>query len=132
MFSLSINDSAENDLDDLYKKDKDAWSIVTVLLETIKEDQEILDLLTVHNHANDIFGISKWLSQHAKKNNLWRLKAFEPEGWGIRYRILYAFDPSQHHYYVLGVLSRDICYDESNERVQRVIREYADLDIPVY
>ncbi len=63
-----------------------------------------------------------WQAQQREGRNLWRLKLWDLEKNGLRYRIVYAFVPSKQHYHVLAIAPRSFDYEESNPISQCVFR----------
>ncbi|MDZ7750148.1 MAG: hypothetical protein U5S82_00455 [Gammaproteobacteria bacterium] len=130
MFALFLHDDAVADLDTLWLTDFDVAKRITVLLEELKGNQGLLDRLTQHkygaNRSAD-FDVSKWQEQWHKGRNLWRLKIWDLEDTGLRYRVIYAFDPKKHHYYILAVAPRSFNYAEAHPLTVRIRRAYEEL-----
>lgn len=68
----------------------------------------------------------KWGDQQARRRNLWRVKFWELEEDGIRYRIFYAYDELKEAIVVLAVVHKeDIDYDNpSHPLTQRIVAAY--------
>lgn len=129
MYSLEIHEDAENDLEDLKKSHPDVAVNILVHLQEIKNDQELLDSLTVYNFGADRtakYHVVKWWSFWKQGIDLWRLKIWELEDIGSQYRIVYAYMRGQREYAVLGIAHRDWDYDEDHEFTKRVIDAYND------
>lgn len=106
-----------------------------VFLQEVQGDQHLLDMLTAQNYGSDRaekFHVTKWVQQQRRGRNLWRLKIWDLESQGIRYRVVYALDPRIQRYYILGIVHRNFDYDESDPRTRRILAEYDTLDIPTY
>ncbi|MFB1488915.1 MULTISPECIES: hypothetical protein [unclassified Thiocapsa] len=91
---------------------------------------DLLDRLTQHDygaHRSADFHVSKWFEQWNKGRDLWRLKVWDLEDKGLRYRVVYAFAPKQHHYHVLAIAPRKFDYDSSHPFSQRILRAYQEL-----
>lgn len=134
-YSLVIALAAKADLETIGRDDLEARDEIYALLQEIKASQDLLDALTVRDFGlahDQPFHIDRWVSQQQQGRNLWRLKSWELEELGIRYRIIYALDPRIRRYYVLAVLPRDISYDEDHPRVQQLLDTYDRLAIPPY
>jgi len=130
MFSLTIHEDAENDLEDLKKFHPDVAVRILVYLQEVGRDQELLDSLTVYNYGANRTAkhhIDKWYSLWKLGFDLWRLKIWEIEDIGSKYRIVYAYIRGQREYVVLGVAHRDWDYDEDHEFTKRVIDAYNNL-----
>jgi hypothetical protein len=72
------------------------------------------------------------IEQQRLGRNLWRLKHWDLEGQGKRYRVVYALDPRVSRYYVLGVFPREFNYESKDARTRRVIAAYESLGIPTW
>lgn len=59
--------------------------------------------------------------------NLWRLKLWDLEDFGPKYRVVYAFEPKKKHYHILAVAPRRFDYDQKHPITQRIIDAYLDL-----
>lgn len=97
------------------------------LLEQLEGDPDLLDRLTQHDygaHNSADFHVSKWQEQWRQGRDLWRLKVWDLEDQGLRYRIVYAFVPGMQHYHVLAIAPRDFDYDKNHPISQRILRAY--------
>lgn len=129
MYSLEIHEDAENDLEDLKKSHPDVAVSILVTLQEIQSDQELLDSLTVYNYGIDRtakYHVVKWKSFWSLGIDLWRLKIWELESIGSKYRIVYAYIRGQRVYVVLGIAHRDWDYDEDHKFTKRIIDAYND------
>jgi mRNA-degrading endonuclease RelE of RelBE toxin-antitoxin system len=135
LYSITIHEDAERDLDAIWDLDEDVAAEIIALLEQAKNDQDLLEILTVKDfgvHGTEKIHVDKWVAQHKQGRNLWRVKIWELEGRGIRYRIIYALDPRCRRYHVLGVLERDFDYVANDDRTKRLLAAYDELGIPNY
>jgi len=130
LFSLFIHDDAEYDLEKLWEEAPVAAARITVLLEELEGNQDLLDRLTQHDfggyHTAD-FHVSKWIEQWKKGNDLWRLKVWSLEDQGLQHRVVYAFVPQKSRYHVVGIVSRDFNYDSSHPLTKRILVAYENL-----
>lgn len=130
MFSLIIHDDASQDLRELRSTEPQAAGRILALLEQISGDQDLLDRLTDHDfgaRSSQNFHVSKWQGQWLQGRDLWRLKVWDLEETGLRYRIVYAYLPRKRQYHVLAIAPREFDYDESHPIGQRILRAYQDL-----
>ncbi|GIK35879.1 MAG: hypothetical protein AMXMBFR45_01730 [Gammaproteobacteria bacterium] len=101
---------------------------ILALMEQAKSDQELFDRLTQHDYGQAgtaDFHVSRWESQQNNEmRNLWRLKLWELEELGIRYRVVYAFEPLTRTIAVLGIARRREFNYEDDAFTQRVIECY--------
>lgn len=130
MVTLFIHEDAENDLEELWSKDTEVAARITVLLEELKGNDDLLDRLTQHNfglYSSADFHVSKWFEQWNKGNDLWRLKIWDLEDNDVKYRIVYAFIPTKKHYHVLGIVPREFNYEANHELTIRILNTYKNL-----
>lgn len=130
MYSLAIYDDAEKDLDALWDSDEDAAADIDVLLDEIRGDQNLLDLMTVDGYVGDKFDVVEMRYFRRTRLNIWRLKAGYLEADWTQYRIIYAFEPKKKTYHVLAVMPREKDYEKDRQFVARLERAYDDLGIP--
>lgn len=130
---LLIHLDAANDLQSIKARgDVIDHGVILAFLQQAKSDPALLETL-----AEDWFGedgtadysVRKIVSMHQRGKRLWRVKVLTLKGLATGYRILYAFDPAAQMFYVLGIPSRDIAYDPSHPRIQRLIAVYDSLGI---
>ena len=67
------------------------------------------------------------VAQWRKGRDLWRLKMWDLEKKGLRYRIIHAFIPSKQHYHVLAIAPREFDYDADHPISQRILHAYQAL-----
>ena len=130
MLRLYIHNDAEEDLERLWASEPDAASRIGVLLEELEGNSKLLDRLTQQDfgaYGLEDFHVTKWQEQQRKGRNLWRVKIWDLEKMGIRYRIVYAFIARQQDYSVLGIVPREFNYDASHELTRRIIAAYENL-----
>ncbi len=130
MLRLYIHDDAEDDLERLWESEPTAAAQIGVLLEELEGNPDLLDRLTQQDfgaYELEDFHVSKWQEQQRQGRNLWRLKIWDLEKMGIRYRVVYAFMPRQQDYSVLGIVPRKFDYDASHELTRRIIAAYENL-----
>jgi mRNA-degrading endonuclease RelE of RelBE toxin-antitoxin system len=131
--TLAVHPDAADDLQSIHARgERIDYGALLAFLQQAKSDQALLQTL-----AEDWFGedgtagytVQKVISMHRKGRRIWRVKVLTLKGLAVGYRLLYAFDPRRDTFYVLGIPSRDIAYDQSHPRIQRVIAVYDSLDI---
>ena len=116
-------------------EEPDSEAEIIALLQELKGSQALLESLTVEDFglARDAsLNVDKWSQQQRKGRNLWRLKIWNLEDLGTRYRVIYALDPRNSCYYILAVLHRDFDYDEKHPRVRQLLDSYDRIGIPSY
>lgn len=130
MFSLHIHQNASQDLLALRQTEPQTAGRILALLEQIEGDQRLLDNLTVHNFGasgTEQFHVSRWQEQWRQGRDLWRLKAWNLERQGLRYRIVYAYLPGKQKYFVLAIAPREFDYDPTHPIGRRILRAYQEL-----
>ena len=135
VYTLVIAKAALADLTAIEQEDPDTANDLLVLLQEIKNSQVLLDSLTVRDfgaEATERFHVDAWAAQQTQGRNIWRLKSWDLENRGIRYRVIYALDPRISRYFVLAILPRDFDYDPRHPRVVELLRSYDRLGIPAY
>jgi len=127
--SLSIHPDAANDLRQLMATDKFAAGKVAALL------QQAIATLLDHDFGDDhsaAYHVSKWFAFWNAGYNLWRLKIWiEPSG-SLRYRIVYAYEPSTLRYHVLAIVHRDFDYQKDHAITLRIRKAYNDLGLTIH
>jgi mRNA-degrading endonuclease RelE of RelBE toxin-antitoxin system len=112
--------------------ERDAAAFITAFLQEAKNNQTILDKLSVHRHQDNSIDVQRFQTYWQKGKNLWRLKLVSLMDFGLPYRIIYAFDHRIKTYFILGIVNRDFEYDEKDPRTQRIISIYDKLGVPSY
>ena len=49
------------------------------------------------------------------------------EDKGLRYLVIYAFEPTKQHYHVLAIAPREFDYDTNSPIGRRILRAYREL-----
>lgn len=130
MASLHTHNDATDDLEELWDEEPQAAARITAFLEELESNQDLLDRLTQHNfgayHLED-FHVSKWFEHWNKGQDIWRLKIWDLEDVGLKYRIIYAFLPNNHQHHVLAIVHRDFDYETDHPITQRILEAYQQL-----
>lgn len=133
--SLSIHADAAEDLRQLMATDKFAAGKVLALLQQAKRDPKIIESLLDHDFGGDhsaAYHVSKWFEFWNAGYNIWRLKIWmEPKG-GLRYRIVYAYEPRTLQYHVLAIVHRDFDYKNDHDITRRIHKAYNDLGLTIH
>ncbi len=115
--------------------DKFAAGKVAALLQQAKHDPKVIATLLDHDFGDDhsaAYHVSKWFAFWNAGYNLWRLKIWiEPSG-SLRYRIIYAYEPSTLRYHVLAIVHRDFDYQKDHEITRRIRKAYNDLGLTIH
>jgi hypothetical protein len=130
LYRLFISDEAREDLDAIWQVDPAAAAAIKVLLDELRGSQALLNDLTTHGLEVELpagrFDIKKWHKQQRRGRNLFRIRAWRPNGAAINYRIVYVLELGTRRYYVLGIHRRNVLnYDDENSHaVQRILAAY--------
>ena len=134
MTRVEIHDDAERDLDELRPYHPALVNRILITLQEIQDDPRLLDALLIHEFGErdgdeESIGVKKWLEHWKANRDLWRLKLWQLEDAGLKYRIVYAYMPDERTFYVLAIRKReDIDYDDhENELTRRIIAAYRGL-----
>ena len=130
MDSLHIHDDATADLELLWEKEPTAAARIAVLIQELEGNQDLIDRLTQQDygfsHSADIH-VTKWFEHWNKGKDIWRVKIWELDDIGLKYRIVYAFIPRMHEYHVLAVAPRDFNYEKEHPITKRILKAYESL-----
>ena len=129
---LSLHPDAASDLRGLMVSDPDAAGKVLAFLEQAKRDPQIIASLLDQDFGDtrrEPYHVSKWLKFWNTGFNLWRVKLWTFPKGSLRYRVVYAYQPSTQHYHVLAIVDRDFDYDPSHAVTQRIIVAYRSIGI---
>jgi mRNA-degrading endonuclease RelE of RelBE toxin-antitoxin system len=129
---IFLHPDATNDLEKLAQgsaKEQEAWADLSVFLEELKTNRLYYSKLLEHDYGkydfDASFGISKWLKEFNRGNNLWRCKLLGKDSTANDYRIIYAYIVGKNQYRILGIAHRkQIDYDNPNEFMDRVKKVY--------
>lgn len=130
---LAIHRDAADDLQSIKDRGEHAdHGAILAFLQQAKSDPVLLETLSEDWFGEDgsaDYTVRKIVSLHQRGKRLWRVKVLTLKGMAAGYRVLYASDRGLQVFYVLGVPSRDIAYDQSHPRIQRLIAVYDSLGI---
>lgn len=130
MFRLFIHQDARDDLEQLWNEERDAAVRILAFLQECEGNQDLLDRLTQHDFGTygiHDFHVSRWQERWRKGDNLWRLKVWDLEDKGLRYRVIYAFIPQTRQYHVLAIAPRSFDYDKGHPLYRRILAAYEEL-----
>lgn len=134
-YSIVLHQSCIDDLNALKVIDPLGYARVLTFLQEAKHNQHTLESLSIHGYVEYEkieFDIGAWQAAAKQKLNLWRLKFIGIDTELQHYRLIYAFHPIQHRYYVLGLVHRSFNYDLGHETSQRILAIYTKVGIPEY
>ena len=123
---LSFHNDVRFDLAGIKTADAAAHAQLVALLRQLKADEKLAEKLLDHGFgakgAED-FSVSKWLNVWKTGKDLWRLKFWDLEDLGLRYRVIYVYLPKQARFVVMAIVARgDLDYDDENHPIrQRIV-----------
>ena len=112
--------------------DPGAGGKMAALLQQAKHDRRIIDSLLDHNfgaNRSEPYHVSKWFEFWNTGYNLWRLKFWTFPKGSLKYRVVYAYQPSTRRYHVLAIVHRDFDYPKDHETTKRILAAYHSLGI---
>lgn len=130
---LAVHRDAADDLQSIKARGEHAdHGAILAFLQQAKSDPSLLETL-----AEDWFGedgsanysVQRVVSLNQRGKRIWRVKVLTLQGLAVGYRVLYAFDRHRQEFYVLGIPPRDIAYDQTHARIQRLIAVYDSLGL---
>lgn len=126
-YFLVVHKHAAADLQGIRQTSEEAARRIGALLHELKCDPDLLDRLTQQGYGAEgtsTFNICMWGGEQKRGRNLWRLKIWDLERAGLKYRIVYAFEPKLQRYKILAIAPRDFDYDEAHPLTQRIRADY--------
>ena len=133
MPSISYHRDALSDLAQLDRVDPDAASVLDAVFEQIHADPALLLRLDDEHYGDaglDLFNVDKVESYQQSGYDVWRLKCWDLKGLPGNYRVIYAVDQTKEHFYILGIIHRDFCYDVDHPRARQCKAAYDELAVP--
>ena len=135
MFRLVLSDEAKEDLQQLFTKEPHAARLIAALIEQASKSQDLLDIFSTQHYGQyevGEFHVTQLHVHQQQGRNIWRIKHWELERIGLKYRIVYALDSFSSRYHVLAICQRGELgdyKDETKPRIQRIIKAYNRLGI---
>ena len=131
MFTLQISPGASSDIVELKKNSPNEAASIIAILQEIKGNQRLLDLLLVHELEEQLssgldFNVSHWWEQYRVGKDLWRIRIITDNRILSSHRIVYGYVRGQQEYVVLGVVHRSFNYDAQHPISKRILAEYSE------
>ena len=131
MLVINVSRAAEADLEAIFDEDPDTAGVSLAFLQELQGDPDLLDCLTITDfgkYGEEDFSATSWWNEQPERN-LWRVKVWDLENRGLKYRMVYAYAGRPKQYHVFAIVHRsDIDYDDEQHPItQRVRRLYDDL-----
>lgn len=122
---LSFHTDVRADLESIKEVDIEVHAKLAALLRQLQADAKLAEKLLDHGFgadgAEDV-SVSKWLNEWKTGKNLWRLKFWDLENFGLRYRVIYVYLPKQARFVVMAIVARgSFDYDNENHPIRQRI-----------
>jgi hypothetical protein len=130
---LAIHRDAADDLQAIkVRGDLADHGLILAFLRQAKSDPALLETLSENWFGEDgtaDYSVRRIVVPHRQGRRLWRVKILNLKGLACAYRVIYAFNRKQDEVLVLGIPPREIAYDQSHPRIQRLLALYDSLGI---
>jgi len=133
---IHIHDDATDDLLGIKEDCSEDFFKLLAFLEQLKNDSTLMDGLLDHGFGEDkeqTVSVKKWFSiLHTERFPVWRLRAWELEAEGLKYRIIYLYYWPNKEFIILAIVHRgnldydDIKHPIRQRIIQRIQSEYSD------
>jgi hypothetical protein len=95
------------------------------MFQQLRADGALAEKLLDHGYGanGDVaISVSKWLNRWKEGVDLWRLKAWDLEHVGLRYRAIYLYLRTEARFVVLAIVKReDFDYDDPDHPIRKRI-----------
>lgn len=130
-----IHNDAVADLKAIQVSDPDAFGKLFALLEQLKTEPSWIARLLDSGHGSDRFGpiaVMKWHDAHRiARLPLWRLKFWDLEKNGLKYRVIYIYNWPDLSFNVMAVVHRDsFDYDNPNDPIRIRVFQRCRVEFP--
>jgi hypothetical protein len=125
---IRVHNDATSDLGKIRAIDPLGFSRLVAFIQQLKVDLKLVDKLLDHNFGRDgseDISVSKWLNIYkVERLPVWRLKSWDLEDAGLKYRIIYCYNYQDRSHNIMAVVPRGgINYDDPEHPIRkRVIR----------
>ena len=132
---IRIHNDATSDLIKIRTSDPIAFSRLIAFLEQLQADPGLVLRLLEHKFGNDRsepISVMKWLDvQKREKLPVWRVKSWDLERSGLRYRLIYCYNWPDQTYNVMAIVHRDeLDYDNPAHPIRQRIAGRVRRDFP--
>ncbi len=127
-----VHNDATDDLKKIQAVDPTGFNCLVALIDQMRTDPALVAKLLDHGYGRDQsedVSVMKWMDiERIERTIVWRIKFWDLEDKGLKYRIFYFYYFRDLSYNIMAVLPRDeIDYDDPNhptrKRIIRRIRE---------
>lgn len=129
---IRVHNDATGDLGRIRVVDQVAFSRLVAFIQQLKADPALISKLLDHGFGdgrNEAISVMKWIGvQKQERLPVWRVKSWDLERQGLRYRLIYCYNWPDQSYNIMAVVSRDeLNYDDPahpiRQRVTKRVRE---------
>jgi len=126
--SLEVHNEAAGDLRAILAVDRQAGARLAALLQQLQADPRLQDALLTKDFGSPParpISAKVWGSvARLERLPIWRLRAWELDRHGLRYRLFYVFDYKRRAFVVIGITQRDnFNYDDPQNPLRvRMVR----------
>lgn len=126
-FVLTFHSDVKGDLQRIREKEPEAFAKLAALFRQLQSDSRLTEKLLDHGFGDDRkaeISVSKWMNQWKEGKNLWRLKSWDMEKHGMKYRVIYLYLPNEARFVVMAVVARgEFNYDDDDHPIRKRITE---------
>ena len=132
---IQVHNDATQDLINIKKIDNNGFMRLLAFIEQLRSDNRLISKLLDHGYGNDRDGpvsVKKWLSiQKFERQPVWRLRAWDLEKQGLKYRIIYLYYWRDQEYIILAIVHRNnLNYDKINDPTRQRVTECIRREFP--
>jgi hypothetical protein len=104
-------------------------------IEQLRTDPKLVSKLLDHGFGNDrgdAISVMKWIGvQKVEKLPVWRVKSWDLEKQGLRYRLIYCFNWPDQSYNIMAVVPRsELNYDDPQHPIRRRVSSRVRAEFP--
>lgn len=123
---LVLHKDVRLDLDAIKNESQEVFAKIAALVRQLQQDPNLAEKLLDHGYGDDRaeeFSVNKWLNLWRQNKDFWRLKDWDLEDMGLKYRIIYLYLRHEARFVIMAIVKREeIDYDDENNSIrQRVL-----------
>jgi hypothetical protein len=123
---IRIHNDATSDLESIKTIDPLGFNRLVALIQQLKVDSLLISKLLDHDFGHDgskDISVSKWLNVYKiERLPIWRLKFWDLEDEGLKYRIIYCYNYPDKSHNVMAIVPRgELNYDDPNNPIRKRI-----------
>ena len=134
MLRVDIISEAEQEILELLEADAEQGSRLVAVIEELTDSYDIDDLTEQGYYFEDFNVDCFWHMQNEHQRNVWRLKIFGIDNDGsdftLNHRVIYAPDRLRNTVHVLGIMERNLDYENDKDFIEKIKIRYDRLGLP--